>query len=172
MVESIVFFALATGCVISALMVITPPVGRNPVYSAISLVGCFFCLAGLYVLLAAHLLAAVQIIVYAGAIMVLFTFVIMLLNLNDDELGEARYTGAKFVGVLSIGFVFAKMVKVIGESTPSYPATFLEDDYGSIYAVGNMLLREFLVPCELVSILLLVAIIGAIILAKKKVADT
>ncbi|HIA02179.1 MAG TPA: NADH-quinone oxidoreductase subunit J [Myxococcales bacterium] len=170
MVVSIIFWLLAAGCILFASMVVIPPVGRNPVYGAISLVGCFFCLSGLYVLLAAHLLAAIQIIVYAGAIMVLFTFVIMLLNLTEDELGSPRYTTAKTVGVLSIAFVFTKMIKVITEATPDTAMTVPQSDYGSLEGVGTMLLRDFLLPFELVSILLLVAIIGAVILAKKKVA--
>jgi NADH-quinone oxidoreductase subunit J len=170
MVATVIFWLFATGCVVSAAMVVIPPVGRNPVYCAISLVGCFFCLAGLYVLLAAHFLAAIQVIVYAGAIMVLFTFVIMLLNLTDDELGSARYTTAKVVGVLSITFVFTKMLKVITEATPTMVTMVPADDYGSLEGVGTLLLRDFLLPFELVSILLLVAIIGAVILAKKKVA--
>ena len=170
LIEAVVFWILAAGTVLSALMVVVPPIGRNPVFGAMALVGCFFCLSGLYVLLAAHLIAALQVIVYAGAIMVLFTFVIMLLNLTDAELGAARYTTAKFVGVLSIAFVFAKIVKVIGESTPKTMAALPgPDSYGGVKAVGNVLLRDFLLPFELVSILLLVAIVGAVILAKRRV---
>ena len=169
MIEAVVFWILAAGTVGAALMVIVPPVGRNPVFGAMALVACFFCLAGLYVLLAASLIAALQIIVYAGAIMVLFTFVIMLLNLSDAELGAPRYTTAKFVGVLSIGFVFAKVIKVIGESTPKTMGALKgPESYGGVKAVGSVLLKDFLLPFELVSILLLVAIIGAVLLAKKR----
>ena len=172
MIEAVVFWILAAGTVLSALMVIVPPIGRNPVFGAMSLIGCFFCLAGLYVLLAAHLMAALQVIVYAGAIMVLFTFVIMLLNLTDAELGGPRYTTAKFVGVLCIGFVFAKVIKVIGESTPkTMDALKGPESYGGVKAVGNVLLRDFLLPFELVSILLLVAVVGAVILAKKRAPE-
>jgi NADH-quinone oxidoreductase subunit J len=93
----------------------------------------------------------------------------MLLNLSEDELGDARYTTAKVVGVLSISFVFAKMIKVIGEASSGVELPIPEATYGSLYGVGTMLLRDFLLPFELVSILLLVAIVGAVILAKKKV---
>jgi NADH-quinone oxidoreductase subunit J len=168
MAEAVVFWILAGGAVLAALSVIVPPFGRNPVHGAMSLVACFFCLAGVYVLLSAHLMAALQVIVYAGAIMVLFTFVIMLLNLTDEELGSARYTVAKGVGVLAIGFVFAKMVKALTGAAGGTPAT-IDGSYGSVTGVGDVLLREFLLPFELVSILLLVAIIGAVILAKEKV---
>ncbi len=170
MIEAAFFWALAIGTVIGALCVVLPPFGRNPVHGAIALVGTFFCLSGLYVLLAAHLLAALQVIVYAGAIMVLFTFVIMLLNLTDQELGTARYNTAKYVGVLSIGFVFAKAVSAIDAATPDdIQLKVLEgpDSFGGVQAVGNVLLRDFLLPFELTSILLLVAIIGALVLAKK-----
>src|SRR5207248_1866037 len=82
---------------------------RNPIYGALSLVGCFFFLSGIYVLLAAHLIAILQILVYAGAVMVLFVFVIMLLNLKEEELGEARWTAWKAIGVAAVvaGLLFA-----------------------------------------------------------------
>src|SRR5207253_5004945 len=75
---------------------------RNPIYGALSLVGCFFFLSGVYVLLGAHLIAILQVLVYAGAVMVLFVFVIMLLNLKDEELGEQRITAWKGIGALSV----------------------------------------------------------------------
>ena len=108
MTEALVFWILAAGTVLGALAVVLPPFGRNPVHGALGLIGSFFCLAGLYVLLCAHLLAALQVIVYAGAIMVLFTFVIMLLNLTKEEMGSARFTYAKLVGSVAIAFVFTK----------------------------------------------------------------
>ncbi|MFT5433892.1 MAG: NADH-quinone oxidoreductase subunit J, partial [Myxococcota bacterium] len=163
MIEAVVFWILASGCILSALAVVVPPFGRNPVHGAMGLIACFFCLSGLYVLLAAHLIAALQVIVYAGAIMVLFTFVIMLLNLNDDELGEPRYTAAKAVGILAVGFVFAKSLRVLGDSIPttlmadiSTRAPELLDGYGGIRGVGLVLLRDFLLPFEMTSLLLLV----------------
>ena len=169
MVAALVFWVLAIGAVGGAVCVVLPPFGRNPVHGAVALVGTFFCLAGLYVLLAAHLLAAVQVIVYAGAIMVLFTFVIMLLNLTEAELGSARYTTAKYVGVAAVGFVFAKAIAVIGRGSGRIAAELGgPDSFGGVRAVGDTLLRDFLLPFELTSILLLVAVIGAVILAKKR----
>jgi NADH-quinone oxidoreductase subunit J len=169
-IEAIVFWVLAGGAVLAALAVIVPPFGRNPVHGAMALVACFFCLAGLYVLLAAHMMAALQVIVYAGAIMVLFTFVIMLLNLSDAEMGHPKYTVAKGVGVLVICFVFSKMLRVLGDTgAPGFSPIGDSGTYGGVKVVGNILLRDFLLPFELVSILLLVAIIGALILAKKRV---
>ena len=169
MAELVVFWFLATAAVLCALAVILPPFGRNPIHAAMSLIGCLFSLAGLYVLLAAHLLAALQVIVYAGAIMVLFTFVIMLLNLEDRELGEIRFTTAKWVGVAAVAMVFAKIVKVLGAATPLVTAAQLPADFGGVKSVGRLLLQDFLLPFELVSILLLVAIVGAVILAKRRV---
>ncbi len=171
MLEGLVFWILAVGCVGSALSVVVPPMGRNPIHGAVALVCCFFCLAGLYVLLAAHLMAALQVIVYAGAVMVLFTFVIMLLNLTDEELGSARHTTAKWVGILAIGFVFAKAIRAIsaGASVPLSTEVLAGPEvFGGVKAVGNILLRDFLLPFELTSILLLVAIIGAVILARRR----
>ena len=89
--EQLIFYLLAFGTLVSAVCVVLPPMGRNPIHSAIALIVSFFFLAGIYALLGAHLLAGLQIIVYAGAIMVLFTFVIMLLNLSEDEMGEGDW---------------------------------------------------------------------------------
>src|ERR671922_1554004 len=100
MAESILFWILAIGVVTAGAQVV---LRRNPVYAAMSLVACFFFLAGIYVLLSAHLIAILQVIVYAGAVMVLFVFVIMLLNLKEEELGEARWTAWKVVGVAAVG---------------------------------------------------------------------
>ena len=172
MIETVVFWLLATGVVLGATCVVLPPFGRNPVHGAVALIGTFFCLSGIYVLLAAHLLAALQVIVYAGAIMVLFTFVIMLLNLTDEELGSSRYTTPKVVGMAAIAFVFTKVVKVISTAAPKGAAVIPGPDgidgYGGVEAVGMVLLRDFLLPFEMTSILLLVAIIGAMVLARRR----
>lgn len=171
MIEAILFWCLAIGTVLGALVVVVPPFGRNPVHGALGLIGSFFCLSGLYVMLCAHLLAALQVIVYAGAIMVLFTFVIMLLNLTPEELGNSRFTVAKGIGVLAIGLVLAKVVKVLETPQTDLPVDLTgttPDDYGGIVPVGTVLLRDFLLPFELTSILLLVAVVGAVIIARKQ----
>ena len=94
--EAALFYIFAVGVLVAGAQVIFR---RNPIYGALSLVGCFFFLAGIYVLLAAHLIAILQIMVYAGAVMVLFVFVIMLLNLKEEELGEPRWTAWKAIGL-------------------------------------------------------------------------
>lgn len=174
MTEALVFWILSVGTLLGALVVVLPPFGRNPVHGALGLIGSFFCLAGLYVLLCAHLLAALQVIVYAGAVMVLFTFVIMLLNLTKEEMGGPRYSFAKLVGALAIGMVFTKIVRVLDQGMNTLPVDLTgttPDDYGGIVPVGSVLLRDFLLPFELTSVLLLVAVIGAVIIAKKQAQE-
>src|SRR3977135_465481 len=97
--ESVFFWIFAAGTVFFGAQVV---LRRNPVYAAMSLVGAFFFLAGIYVLLSAHLIAILQVMVYAGAVMVLFVFVIMLLNLKDEELGEQRITAWKGIGLAAV----------------------------------------------------------------------
>jgi len=98
--ELILFWFFAIVAVVTAVFVIS---FRSPLHIALSLIGSFFALAGVYILLRAHLLAALQVLVYAGAVMVLFVFVIMLLNLNEEELGTAKPTGMKVLGGVGLG---------------------------------------------------------------------
>lgn len=167
--EQILFYVMAAGAVICAALMILPPFGRNPIHSAIALIGSFFFLAGIYAQLSAHLLTALQIIVYAGAVMVLFSFVIMLLNLQPDELQEPKITFGKVIAALLGLFVVGKVVTVltlVAKATPQTDLT-LRPEYGGIKEVGHMLYTSFAVPFELVSVLLLVAAVGAVVLAKK-----
>ncbi len=175
MFETILFWLLAAGAVVSAAMVVLPPVSRNPLFAALSLVISFFFMSGLYVLLLAHLMAVLQILVYAGAIMVLFLFVIMLLNLSDEELGKQTTTWPQLVGVCTLAFVVFQAVLVLASAPDSVlrggkGADALAPemaDFGTVEAVGDLLFRQFLFPFELTSILLLVAVIGAVVLAKR-----
>lgn len=180
--ETVLFWILAVGAVVSALLVILPPLARNPLYSALSLVITFCCVAGLYVLLVAHLVAVLQVLVYAGAIMVLFVFVIMLLNLQPHELKPARITPGRVLGGLAAALVLSRIALVLWEGASGAPVadvtkpvgataagTVLE--YGTVRHVGEALFTDWLVPFELVSLLLLVAIIGAVVLAKKTFGD-
>src|SRR5438270_6446897 len=97
--EAILFYLFAIGVLVAGAQVIFR---RNPIYGALALVGCFFFLSGIYVLLAAHLIAILQVLVYAGAVMVLFVFVIMLLNLKEEELGQEKLTAWKAVGLAAV----------------------------------------------------------------------
>ncbi len=171
MLEAITFWILAAGTTISAAAVVLPPFGRNPVHAALALVSTLFFLAGLFVMLAATFVAAMQILVYAGAIMVLFIFVIMLLNLKSSELGEARITGVKVVTALAVLLLVGKLVKVAMTSAygPATPVTFEgPTEFGSIGPVGELLFKQFLLPFEMTSVLLLVAVIAAVVIARRR----
>jgi NADH-quinone oxidoreductase subunit J len=136
-----------------------------------SLIATMSFLAGLYVLLDAHLIAALQLIVYAGAIMVLFLFVIMLLNIEEKEgrlAGSAL--GLQLLAALAVGAVFvtvASLVKMDGALLAL--AGSEAGDFGTTKAVGRMLFTEYLLPFEIASVLLLAAIVGAVILAKRRI---
>ena len=144
---------------------------KNPLNSALSLIGAFFALAGIYVLLGAGMLAALQILVYAGAVMVLFIFVIMLLNVKDEELGESRPTGVKIfagVGIGLGGFLLYFSFLRPGQLGPVRDLGGLRD-FGSVEAVGRLIYGPYMLPFEVTSLLLLVAIVAAVIVAKAKI---
>ncbi len=169
--QEIAFWILSIGAIVSAAFVVLPPMGRNPVHAALWLVLGFFFLAGLYVMLVAPLLATLQILVYAGAIIVLFLFVIMLLNLRPEELGQPRPTLWKAIGVGATA-AFASWLFAAFRSLPrgSGNAPVLEPNshFGSLDSVAQVLYTRWLVPFELTSVLLLVAIVGALVMAKRR----
>ena len=148
---------------------------KNPVGSLLSLVLAFFGLAAIYLLLGAHFVAAIQVLLYAGAIMVLFLFTIMLLNLGHDYRGDLRSVAWVFVGgVLSgvMGWALARTFWSDGlNSVPGQGAAIeaAVAEQGAVGAIAYPLFRDFLVPFELTSILLLTAIVGAVLLAKRRV---
>ncbi len=164
MIEEAIFYVFAVTSVICALGVV---VARNPIYSAISLVVCLFAVAGIYVLLSAHLLAILQILVYAGAIMVLILFVIMLLNLSPEELGRPVFNIRKVAAT----FAVATFVALV---TGSLAASILQVKrgvgpwFGSIEGVGRVLFTDYVLPFEIVSVLLLAAIIGAVVISRRE----
>ncbi|MFT7581433.1 MAG: NADH-quinone oxidoreductase subunit J [Myxococcota bacterium] len=167
--EHILFWLVAAGAILTSLMVIMPPGGKNPLYGALALIVSFVFMSGLYVLLVAHMMAVVQVLVYAGAIMVLFTFVIMLLNLSDKELGEQRSTMTQWLGLGAMVAIGVKAVIIVDRSAEASTANdlTLPAGFGTVEAVGDALFREYLFPFELASILLLVAVVGAVVLAKR-----
>jgi NADH-quinone oxidoreductase subunit J len=166
--ELLIFYAIAAVCIILALMVIT---NKSPIGSAICLIGMMLALAGIFALQRAHFIAVLQILVYAGAIMVLFMFVIMLLNLKDDDKGwkmrDKNTLLSALTGALLFGVLF-KAVKIITQGE-SHPPKTLPEDFGTVATVGKALFTDFVLPFEVASILLLVAMIGALVLAKSKV---
>lgn len=171
-VEQLFFYPVAFLTLLGALGVI---LARNPLHSALSLVCSFFFLAALYILLAGHFVAILQVILYAGAIMVLFLFVIMLLALDDADLDSKRPTYLKVIGGLfAVGIMGAALKafglgKSVGNSIVVWlemPAKALPKDFGTAAAVGRALFIDELLAFEMVSALLLVAIVGAVVVAK------
>ena len=165
--EKLFFYLVSFVAVMSGFLVVRC---KSPVHSALALVNTFFCLAVFYVMLYAPFMAAIQIMVYAGAIMVLILFVIMLLNLGADA--QRKYThglvwGA-VCGLLTLivtGFLVKRgsVTGMEGDITPEVVKSF-----GHTELIGKAIFTDFLLPFEITSILLLVAIIGAVILAKKE----
>jgi NADH-quinone oxidoreductase subunit J len=163
--ESFFFFYFAVVIAAASVLVVAL---RNPIYSALSLLIMFFHVAGLYVTLHAEFLAAVQVIVYAGAILVLYLFVVMLLNLKQDERYHRQWPMAAAVGaVLVLEAIVLTLVKGgTGMATSAVPVSAAQG-LGNTEALGDVLYSTYLFPFEVASLILLVAMIGAIILAKK-----
>ncbi len=141
---------------------------RHPMNGAMSFVVTLISLAGLYALLSAKLIFALQLIVYAGAIMSLIVFIIMFLNIQPSDLPQEETKLLYIIGggilVLPIGLFLAKIVK----SLPNSSADIVGNNFGGVKEVGLLLFRDWLVPFEIVSILLLVSLVGAVILAGKR----
>ncbi len=166
--ELLIFYPLAGLCVIFALGVVF---NKNPIGSAMSLIAMMLGLAGIFILQQAHFIAILQIIIYAGAIMVLFMFVIMLLNLKGDDAVWKKREKNTLLTVLTgllIAGVLYKVLKITYADGFNSPAHVLET-FGTTREVGTILFTEFVLPFEVASILLLVAMIGAVVLAKSKV---
>jgi NADH-quinone oxidoreductase subunit J len=158
----IIFAGLAIGC---ALAMVSQ---RNPLYSAISLIGVLIALASLYVMLAAPFIAAVQVIVYAGAIMVLVIFVIMLLNVEHEEPRRKRL---RFLAPLAIGMAAILIAETafilysVQTTENKLPGNF--SNVGLTHSIGERLFTKYLLPFEITSVLLLMAIVGAMSLARR-----
>jgi len=138
---------------------------RNPIYNVLYLVITFLCVGGHYLLLSADFLFAVHIIVYAGAIMVLFLYVIMLLNLNK-ETEPQKNTFFKFAAIITAGLLMIVIVGALRASEAAMVAFDNHNNIGLVKNLGKMLFNEFLLPFEIVSLLLLTAMVGAVMLGK------
>ncbi len=193
--QTIMFYVLAVVALFSAMMVISR---KQPVQSVLFLVLTFFCLAGLYVLLGAQFLAAIQIVVYAGAIMVLFLFVVMMLNLRDPDNIEGRSAWQGFGVIVGLGMLLVilafiarspsdtamqdsalkteavQTAIIAGELNSTSTDADVENVENSIYrqgradSMGGELFTSYLLPFEIAGVLLLAAVIGAVGLAKKR----
>ncbi len=161
--QDILFYTFAFLTLACGFLVIANPFSRSPVTSAMFLVLTIVSLAGLFVLLHAFFLAAVQVLVYAGAVMVLFLIVIMLLDLRAEERERARafsvVTGLVAAGAILAIFLRSLRRSPLGETNPG-----LE---GGTVELGRLLFQDYLLPFEIVSVLLLVAMVGAVLLSKK-----
>ena len=169
---TILFWTFSGIAVLSAILCISR---RRPMSSALWLLVTLFCQAVLYVLLDAQFIAALQVLVYAGAIMVLFVFVIMLLNVRSTAISDIKGPLALFVAAALSGMLFLQL-RVLADATPPDAITLpegaiaaLQREQGIVGAVATPLLSDYLIPFEITSLLLLAAIVGAVVLAKRKI---
>ncbi|MCC6582128.1 MAG: NADH-quinone oxidoreductase subunit J [Chitinophagales bacterium] len=159
------FFFLSFVAVLSALMVI---LDKNPVHSVLFLIVTFFAIAGHYLLLNAQFLAVTHIIVYAGAIMVLFLYVIMMLNLNK-EIEPHKKNIPKVAAVISAGVLMMCLVALLkGAEVQMLPAA-RNSNIGLVDSLGKVLFKEYMLPFEVSSVLFLAAMVGAVFLSKKEI---
>ena len=161
----ILFWFLSALALVSALMVL---LSKNPVHSVLWLVGVFFAISGHYILLNAQFIAIVNLIVYAGAIMVLFLFVIMLMNLNKDTEPQ-KHIWMKFAGAISACCFLMILVSLIKQAPELQAKTAMmkDGDIGLIANLGKALFSTYVVPFEISSILFLSAMVGAAVIGKK-----
>jgi NADH-quinone oxidoreductase subunit J len=165
--ETTLFALLGFACILSALLTITSP---SPLASALYLVVTLFCLAGFYVLLAAPFVAAIQVIVYAGAVIVLILFVIMLLNLRPIE--ERIPVAWKVAGIgVALLLLLIAFLAITGVRASAPSAVPLPEQFGKVSGVGRLLFAKYLYAFEVVSVLLLLAVIGAVALIRKPDAE-
>jgi NADH-quinone oxidoreductase subunit J len=165
-----VFAAMAVGCSIGVV------VSRNPIGSLLFMTVALFSIAGTFVLMEAHFLAAVQVIVYAGAIMVLFLFVIMLLNLGHEAVSDLKWGLSSLLAFAVVGAMAGLLARQLGAgegvtATPTGAQAIQAamQEHGAIGAIAEPLYTTYVVPFEITGILLLVAIVGAVALAKRSV---
>lgn len=171
MVVTIVFLVAAAIAVIFAVLTVVP---RNPTTNLLSLVVMFFAMAAIFAILGMDFLAAIQIIVYSGAVLVLFLFVIMLLNLGRDT-GTDMLGWAGRIVMLAVGALLATELLVLARVVPDQrfvlpPGTLarITEEQGAVGAIAAPLFRDYLIPFEITSVLLLAAVVGAVVLAKRR----
>lgn len=167
-ISEYLFFFLSALALSSAIMVV---VSRNPVHSVLWLILTFFAISGHYVMLNAQFIAVVNIIVYAGAIMVLFLFVVMLMNLNV-ETEPQKNKWMKLAGVVSGGCLLLVLVAALKHAEVKGKTTeLITGDIGLIKNLGNALFTEYVVPFEISSVLFLSAMVGTVVIGKKEAKD-
>lgn len=166
------FYALASVIALCSVLVVTL---KNPVTSAVSLVMTLFFLAGIYAMQGAEFIAAIQVIVYTGAILVLFMFVIMLLNLDPHELGEKTSKSLSewlvLFGII-LGFLIFAVKSLFNHELTQLSKLPLVPDQDNTMEMGMLLFTKYLWPFELASVLILLAVVASVVIAKKKKEDT
>ena len=167
--EAILFIVCAVVAVASALNILLQ---RNPLYSALSLIGTLLSLSALYLTVRAQFIAAIQIVVYAGAIMVLFIFVIMLLNVPKDQPQVEKQKGLRYLAIPFAGLMIAEMFYVLRpirlSTMPAVPAANADQAVGTTWSIGTALFTNYLLPFEVTSVLILMAVVGAMVLARRE----
>ncbi|MBI3233755.1 MAG: NADH-quinone oxidoreductase subunit J [Bacteroidetes bacterium] len=162
--SQILFYVFSFVSILTALFVVF---SKNPVHSVLYLIVAFFSIAGQYILMNAQFLAIVHLIVYAGAIMVLFLIVLMLLNLTEDAEPKKDLI-IKIAAIISAGILFLTITAALKGAEILQPATTQNDELGLVKNLGKMLFKDYVVPFELSSILFLSAMVGAVMLGKKE----
>lgn len=163
--EKIFFLIFAIVAIISAIGVVSV---RNPVHSAISLIVCFFQVAAIFILLRSPFLAVVQIFIYVGAVMVLFLFVIMMLDIRHAAIKSFMPRGQFWVIVFLIALILEMLFALIGSRLTGMPLASASLN-GSVAEIGKAMFTTYLLPFEIVSVILLVALVGAIVMGKKEI---
>ena len=165
--EKALFIIFAVLAVASALNIL---IQRNPLYSALSLIGTLASLSALYVMLRAQFIAAMQIVVYAGAIMVLFVFVIMLLNTPKDQPQIDKQKGLRYLAIPLAGLLLAEAFYIVWrvpvQMMPQVDGA--NRDAGTTLSIGTKLFTDYLLPFEVTSVLILMAVVGAMVLARRE----
>ena len=166
--DPVLFYLVAGALLVAALMVV---LSRQPMTSVLSLLAAMGCLACLFVLLGAYFAAAVQVLLYAGAVLVLFVFAIMLLNLQPEALARARAFTWRGMGILVASVFCVQLIRLLAPAAPLPPLTSAPAAEGTVAAIGRLLFSRYLLPFELTSVIILAAIIAAVTLTRTKSSE-
>lgn len=162
---TIVFYILAAITLAAGVFTVA---SRNPIHSAVAMIVCFFSLAGHFLLLDAQFLAIVQIVVYAGAVMVMLIFALMLMNLSEVH-EEKKKIASRIAAIVSAGLMALVLLAAVIKASPVVETYKVgEVDYQSISVIGQVIYEEYLVPFEFTAILLITAMVGAVLISKRK----
>jgi NADH-quinone oxidoreductase subunit J len=166
MIEAVLFYVLAAALIGFGILVITR---TNPIASAMAMVGTFSGLAGLYAMLNARFLSIIQILVYAGGIMVLVIFVIMLLNLEPADLQKMKFKNFTLaLSLIGVGALIVSPILFCAIPNKDWANLPVSEEFGSMASVGAKIFSDYLFPFEMLSLVLLTAVVGALVLAKRK----